>query len=252
MSAVPPRGNLPPVVTVPLSVCFWLFVTATSAALFPVAAALRLATAPFDARLAMLHRFTSWWASLYTWCNPLWRVEVSGGQHLPAAGAFVIVANHQSLADIFVFFRLRTHYKWVSKVENFRIPFIGWNMTLNRYIAIRRGSVKSHLRMMRECEEALRGGSAILMFPEGTRSPDGRMRTFKDGAFELALRTGVPVVPVAVTGTAEALPKSGALLRGPCVIRLQVLPPILPASGQSAHDLARQAETVVREALGQV
>lgn len=236
-------------VTVPVSVAFWLFVTLSSALLFPVAALLRLVTTPFDPRLTILHRFTSFWASLYTWCNPLWRVHIEGEEHLPRRRAHVIVANHQSLADIFVLFRLRTHYKWVSKVENFRAPFVGWNMTLNRYIALRRGSVRSHLRMMRECEEALRGGNSILMFPEGTRSPDGSLRPFKEGAFELAVRTGIPVLPVVIEGTAEALPKRGALLNGPLTITITVLPPVGAQEGMSAGALARSVEAMIRRKL---
>ena len=78
-------------------------------------------------------------------------------------------------------FRLRTHFKWVSKIENFRIPLVGWNMSLNRYIKLIRGSRASVIRMMRDCEAALAGGNSILMFPEGTRSPNGRIRPFKTG-----------------------------------------------------------------------
>jgi 1-acyl-sn-glycerol-3-phosphate acyltransferase len=133
------------------------------------------------------------------------------------------VANHQSLLDILVLFRLFVHFKWVSKIENFRVPCIGWNMSLNRYIKLRRGDRKSIERMMHLCERTLAAGSSVMMFPEGTRSPDGRLRAFKPGAFALAQRAGVPLLPIVVRGTAQALPKRGFVLRGRHAIHIQVL-----------------------------
>src|SRR5690348_11419977 len=118
-----------------LSALYWMFVIAVAVVMFPIALVVRIVTAPFDRRRAVLHAFTCVWAGLYTWCNPLWRVEVVGRERanlrlLPDATTpvYVIVANHLSLVDIFVLHRLFTHFKWVSKIENFRLPFIGWNM----------------------------------------------------------------------------------------------------------------------------
>jgi 1-acyl-sn-glycerol-3-phosphate acyltransferase len=223
-----------------VSLYFWLFMTLTSLLLYPVAVCIRFATYPFDKRLRLLHRFTSIWGSLYTWCVPLWRVRIDGREHQPGDAPHVVVANHQSFADILVLFRLRMHYKWVSKIENFRAPFVGWNMTLNQYIPITRGTMRGNLQMMRACEEALNSGNSIMMFPEGTRSPDGVMRPFKDGAFELALRARCPILPVVINGTYQALPKRGILLqRGDIHVRL--LPAISYAEicGKSAREVNR-------------
>jgi len=229
------------------SVLFYFFMLVTSILCFPVAVLLRAATGPFDRRLTLLHRFTSWWAFLYTACNPLWRVQFTGEP--PSGGPYVIVANHQSMIDILLLFRLRMHYKWVSKSENFLIPFIGWNMSLNRYIAIRRGTVKGNLRMMRECEAALREGNSLMIFPEGTRSPDGVVRRFKEGAFELANRTGAPVLPLVIEGTAEALPKHGVVLRGRRTFRVRILEPVPARTDGDAGALARAVEATVRREL---
>jgi len=219
------------------SVMFWAFVTATSLVLYPVAVIVRVITGPFDRRLTLLHRLTSFWGSLYTWCNPLWHVQIEGT--LPRDAPHVIVANHQSLADIFVLFRLRYHYKWVSKAENFRLPLVGWNMSLNRYIRLERGTMKGNLKMIRDCERALRDGSSVMIFPEGTRSEDGSLRPFKEGAFELAIRTSNPLLPIVIDGTSRALPKRGFVLRGKQHMRVRVLDPISPRSfdGKSIQDL---------------
>ncbi len=206
-----------------LSLLFWIFIVASSLVLFPIALLIWAVTAPFDHRLVLLHRFTCFWASLYTWLNPAWRVRVVGRAKIRSDATYVIVANHQSLLDILVLFRLFTHFKWVSKIEVFRIPCVGWNMSLNRYVKLRRGDRQSVEQMMRACEQALATGSSIMMFPEGTRSPDGRLRDFKPGAFRLAQRMQTPILPIVVEGTSRALPKRGFVLQGRHAIRLRVL-----------------------------
>jgi 1-acyl-sn-glycerol-3-phosphate acyltransferase len=226
-----------------LSLVFWLFLATSSIVLFPVAVLIWAVTAPFDRRRALLHRFTCFWASLYTWLNPAWRVRVEGRDRIRPDAAYVMVANHQSLLDILVLFRLFVHFKWVSKIENFRVPFIGWNMSLNRYIKLRRGSRDSIARALHACERALAQGSSIMMFPEGTRSPDGRLRAFKPGAFTLAQRTGAPILPIVIEGTASALPKRGFVLQGRHAIRVRVLDEIPHAS------FAREPVEAVTEAV---
>ena len=205
------------------STAFWAFLVVTSALLFPVALLIWAATVLFDRRLVVLHQFTCFWASLYTWFNPAWRVHIQGREKIKPETAYVMVANHQSLLDILVLFRLFTHFKWVSKVENFRVPAIGWNMSLNRYIKLRRGDKNSIAEMMEACERALGEGNSVMMFPEGTRSVDGRLRDFKHGAFTLAQRTGAPLLPIIIHGTAQALPKRGFVLQGRHAIRIRVL-----------------------------
>ena len=206
-----------------LSLLFWIFLVVSSLLLFPVALLIWLVTVPFDRKLSLLHQFTCFWASLYTWLNPAWRVRVEGREKIRPGAAYVMVANHQSLLDILVLFRLFAHFKWVSKIENFRVPCIGWNMWLNRYIPLTRGSRESVAQMMQLCEDRLREGSSIMMFPEGTRSPDGRLQAFKPGAFSLAQRTKAPLLPIIVEGTSKALPKRGFVLQGRFPIRVRVL-----------------------------
>src|SRR5438067_779311 len=225
----------------------------SSLALFPLALLLWLITVPFDARLRWLHQFTCFWASLYTWLNPVWRVHVEGRDKIRPDVPYVMVANHQSLLDILVLFRLFRHFKWVSKIENFRVPFIGWNMALNRYIKLRRGSRESVARALDACERALAQGSSIMMFPEGPRSPDGRLRAFKPGAFTLAQRTGAPILPIVIEGTASALPKRGFVLQGRHAIRVRVLDEI-PHASFAAEPVERVTDAVRERfvaALGQ-
>ncbi len=225
------------------SIVFWSFLVTSSLLAFPVAVLVWALTVAFDRRLRWLHLFTSFWASLYTWLNPVWPVSVEGREKIRRGVTYVMVANHQSLLDILILFRLFTHFKWVSKIENFRVPFIGWNMALNGYIKLVRGNRESVIAMLEECERTLAEGNSVMMFPEGTRSPDGRLRAFKAGAFDLAKRARTPILPIVLDGSARALPKRGFVLRGYHPIRVRVLDEI-PAERFADTDVDQLTEDV--------
>ena len=209
-----------------LSAAVWAFGFSSSAVMFVVALVLFVVTGPFDRRGVVLHQFTCFWASMYTWVHPHWSLSIEGREHVEPGRAYVIVANHQSTLDILVLFRSFLHFKWVAKAEAFLVPFIGWNMVLNRYVYLRRGDRRSVAAMMRRAEQALREGSSILIFPEGTRSRDGRLQPFKHGAFTLAKRAAVPILPIVIEGTGSALPRRGFVSAGRHRFRMRVLPPI--------------------------
>lgn len=232
------------------SVLFWAFLLVSSALLFPVALVLWLVTRPVDPRTRALHAFTCFWASLYTWLNPLWTVRVAGTEHIRRGATYVMVANHQSLVDILVLFRLFVPFSWVSKEENFRVPFIGWNMRLNGYIPLKRGDRASAAEMMDACRATLREGTSVMMFPEGTRSRTGELQAFKPGAFQLALDTGAPVLPIVLDGSSRALPKRGFVLRGRHVIRVRVLPEVtVDTSGSGPGTTAAQLAQATRQII---
>jgi len=210
------------------STLLWVFLVVSCLACFPVALAIWLVTLPFDRNGVVLHLFTCFWGQLYFYCNPLWELRIEGRSKAPWRGAAVLVSNHQSLADILALCGLYRPFKWVSKASVFKVPIIGWNMVLNRYIRLVRGDRKSVLEMMEACRFWLRRGVPIMMFPEGTRSRDGKLLPFKDGAFTLAAEADCPVIPIALTGTADLLPKHGYLLGTRARCRIRVLDPIHP------------------------
>jgi len=231
------------------SYALWALIVLTVPLLFVGALAVWLVTAPFDRRLWILHRYSCAWASFYTYGFPYWRVRVRGRARLRDDVSAVIVSNHQSLLDILVLFRLYRHFKWVSKAAIFKVPFIGWNMSLNRYIRIRRGDRADAARMMTACGDALESGSSIMIFPEGTRSLDGELREFRHGAFTLALRHHVPIVPIVLDGTLDALPKHGVVLRHAADIVIQVLEPIAVDGFRDVETLRDHVRAVMADAL---
>ncbi len=230
---------------------FFAIVALSSIPLYILALLLRVLTYPFDRRLRLLHLFTCFWASLYTWMMPPWRIRIAGREHVRKGAAYVIVSNHQSQLDILVAFRLYFHFKWVSKIEMFRVPLIGWNMTLNRYVKLKRGDRDSVERMLEVCEQHLDEGSSIFMFPEGTRSPDGAMKDFKLGAFQLALKKKVPILPIVISGTNKALPKYSLDYTGVHKIYIQVFKEIPYAAFEKStpEQLARQVRDFMIDQL---
>ncbi|MCE9596588.1 MAG: 1-acyl-sn-glycerol-3-phosphate acyltransferase [Spirochaetia bacterium] len=234
-----------------ISISFWLFLGISCISLFPIALLIRFFTGLFDRRLTILHQFTCFWASLYTWFNPFWSVSVVNRTRIDPKSTYMMVSNHQSMVDIFALFRTFFHFKWVSKIENFKFPFVGWNMYLNKYIPIHRGSVKGGAEMMRVCEATLRKGSSLFIFPEGTRSLNGELGIFKRGAFDLAKRAEVPILPVALDGSSRALPKGSIVLSGLHRIRIHVLEPIPVEKVRelSVEDLMKLAREIIGKEL---
>src|SRR5579859_3422342 len=224
------------------SIAYWVFICVSCVPFFTLAAVIWLVTLPFDRRRVVLHLYSCFWAAFYIYCNPLWRLRVVGREKLPWRGPAVLVANHASLIDILVLFSLYRPFKWVSKAENFRLPLIGWNMTLNDYVPLVRGSRSSILKMMDHCRAHLRRGASVLIFPEGTRTRDGELQAFKDGAFRLAADMGCPVIPIAVHGTGDVLPKHGMVLRKRMRGTVEVLDAIAPCDDAEAlREAARDA-----------
>lgn len=169
--------------------------------------------------------------------NPAWRVHVSGIEVENPRRPYVVVCNHQSQADIPIVSRLPWEMKWMAKEELFRIPFVGWMMQLAGDIPVRRDQKMSRARVLIDARNYLDQHCSVIFFPEGTRSLDGRLLPFTDGAFRLAIKTGVPILPLALDGTSDALPKHSWKFGEPRDIYLKVLPPI-ETTGLKAADTA--------------
>lgn len=201
---------------------------------------------PFDKQRRIPHALCYWWSDLNIALNPYWKLRVSGLENIDHRKTYIIVANHLSQADIVLLYQTRMQFKWVAKDSLFKIPILGWCMTLGKHIELERGSFSSVKEIYREAAAWLRGGMSVLFFPEGTRSETGDMKEFQNGAFKLAIKEGVPVLPVAIRGTHNTLPKGSWLFNTNIILRLKVLPAIdvsgySPADFASLRDKARQA-----------
>src|SRR4030043_1326985 len=135
-------------------------------------------------------------------------VKVQGLENIDSIKSYLLVANHQSNFDIFVLrVYLPIQFRWIAKAELFRAPFMGWAMSRIGYIAIERESPKKAYRSMLQAAEKVKKGFSVLIFPEGTRSPDGNLQPFKKGLFLIALKSRAPILPITICGTAKIMPK---------------------------------------------
>jgi 1-acyl-sn-glycerol-3-phosphate acyltransferase len=232
-----------------LNLIFWGFFVLSSLVLVVFAAIIRLVTFGFDPNRKILQKFSCFWASLYLWVNPFWSARIYGLENVDRKKPYVMVSNHQSMADILVVFHSFLHFKWVSKKELFKLPILGWNMRLNGYIPIERGDEKSREKCLALCRKWLEKGSSVFFFPEGTRSIDGKMKLFKPGAFRVALETNTDILPMVIRGSREAIPKHSLLLHGKSLMELWILPPIATTNiaGESLDERSKRLANLVFE-----
>ena len=158
--------------------------------------------------------------------NPVWKVVISGNYPEDLRNPYVVVCNHQSLADIPFVSRLPWDMKWVGKAALFEIPILGWMMKVARDIPVRRDDRRSRAQVMIDVKERLQKKVSVMIMPEGTRSVDGQIAAFNDGAFKLALKLNLPVLPIALDGSFDALPRDGWKFGSSTTIRLHVFDPI--------------------------
>jgi len=190
-----------------LSVWAWLEIAAVTLVGFVVQSMLALISWPFDRRRYLPGRAFRLVGVVAARLNPFWRFRVVGSVPPAPARKTVVVSNHESNADPFLISFLPWEMKWLGKASLFRIPVVGWMMKMAGDIPVQRGDADSAKEAMAECARWLERGVPVMLFPEGTRSKDGQLLPFKDGAFRLAIETGAEVLPLAVAGTGTALPK---------------------------------------------
>ena len=232
------------------SVVYWVFFIISCATLvLPSAAATLLVTARFDRQRHCLHYLMCFWARFYLFWNPLWRTTVRGRAYLPISTPCVIVSNHASILDILLALSLFKPFKFTSKIENFNVPMIGWLLKINGYVGFDRRDKLSIRAMMRRCEQLLRDGESVFFFAEGTRTKTGNIGVLKHGAFDLAAKLDLPVVPLIFSGTFEAMPPQSLLIDGFRRMRADVYAPIYPHRNESPIQLQRRVQDFFEQYL---
>lgn len=178
------------------------------------------------------------------------RVEPRGLVHVVENQPCILMCNHQSVIDIAALVHtLPVHWRFVAKRELLRIPFFGWALAAADQIIIDRGNREKAVRSLDRAAERIRAGANVIIFPEGTRSPDALLRPadrFKSGPFHLAIQAGVPIIPVTVSGSQRITPKRSLRVEsGPVVIRYGEPIPTRGLGIDDRHELKKR----VREAI---
>lgn len=166
-----------------------------------------LLTYPFDRKGRRAHRYARLWGRVALLANRV-KVTVEGMEHLREEETYIFMSNHQGSYDIFALLGfLPFQFKWLAKKELFSIPFFGWAMAAAGYISIDREGTRKTVEAMNKAARKIRDGMSVVIFPEGSRSPDGSIQPFKKGGFTLAVKSNIPIVPIAIAGSREIMPK---------------------------------------------
>jgi 1-acyl-sn-glycerol-3-phosphate acyltransferase len=216
----------------------WAWVAAVLVVLigFFYVAAVWLVTAPFDRGRYRAGRAFRQLAVAHVAMNRLWHFETEGQPPDDPRRPYVVVSNHESYADIFLVSLFPWEMKWLSKDTIFRIPVMGWMMRMAKDIPVTRGQRESAIAALAECRDRLARRVSVMIFAEGTRSPTDELLPFKDGAFQLAIESQTPILPIAIAGTRNCMAK-GSFAFQRARARARVLAPI-PTTGLTLADLA--------------
>jgi 1-acyl-sn-glycerol-3-phosphate acyltransferase len=205
-------------------------------------------TYPFDRKGEMVHRYARLWGRVALWANRV-KVSVEGMENLEGGGPYIFMSNHQGSYDIFALLgHLPFQFKWLAKKELFSVPFLGWTMAAAGYISIDREGTRETVEAMNKAAERIRDGMSVVIFPEGSRSPDGTIQPFKKGGFTLAIKSKVPIVPLALTGSREIMPRE-RLTAASGEIRIRMGRPIETAqhSMKDRKDLMEKVRETILE-----
>ena len=185
----------------PIANLLWYFYTI-------VMAVLSLALWPFDRTGELQHWCARWWCRLVAW-TIFARIHVHGVQHVRRGRPYVYMANHASLIDTPALFAYLPHqFRIMAKKSLFNVPFMGWHLRTAGHFPIDHGNPRKTATSLRRVIEGVKAGRSLAVFPEGRRTEDGQLQAFEPGAFKIALRAGVPIVPVTIRGTFAMLPRT--------------------------------------------
>ena len=161
----------------------------------------------FDRTGKLSHLCSRYWSRINLMISRT-KVEIKGEENVISDGPQIFASNHQSIYDILMLAGyLPVQIRWLAKKELFSIPFMGWHMSRVGYIKIDRSNMRQAALSFRKAAEKIKSGASVVIFPEGTRSLDGKLQPFKPGLFSLALRSGVPVLPVSISGSKDIIRK---------------------------------------------
>lgn len=203
---------------------------------------LSLLSSLFDRGGRIQHAFARMWSRMILGTSEC-SLTVEGLDNVDLSHPYIYASNHQSALDIPVLYAgLPVQFRIMAKKELFRYPFMGWHLKRSGQIPIERENARSSLKSLIRASETVRSGTPLFVFPEGGRTPDGTIKPFLGGAFYVAIKAGVPIVPMAIIGTYEAIPMNSFVIR-PHPMRLIIGKPIT-TEGLNPRDMGALAARV--------
>lgn len=219
-----------------------------------ISAVALLLTFPFDKQRKVVHELSRALVYMFVMVPPFWKRKIEGLENIEKDKPYVIVINHQSMVDVMMLYLVPMIFRWVSKKEVHRIPFIGRFLMMHGDIAIdRKQGSKSMRKVMEQGKMWLDRGVSVAMFPEGTRSKDGEIHRFKAGAFALAKDAGVAILPVIMEGSSTMI-KPSMMVNWRNEFVIKVLPAISAeqVAATEQNELMEQTREIMVEALAEI
>lgn len=225
----------------------WSYAIVTCILLFPINFVVFLLTYPFDKGRRVIHEMSRFWSLQYYWIAPGWTVDVEGKDKIDKNDTYIIVSNHQSLMDICLLYVIPLNFRWVSKAEVKRFPIVGWMLSVHGDITIHRGHTESTKKMNREVEKWIDRKVSISMFPEGTRTKDGEIHRFKEGAFVMAKKNNIKILPVVTNGNYYVMSKGSWTINPIQKFKVRILDPIPleVIQAKTSKELAQEVQDIM-------
>ena len=213
-----------------------------------VSATTAMLAAYFDPQGGGVDSVSAFWARLNLALSGV-PISISGDELIDKDQPYIVMANHQSYYDVFALIgHLPLPLKWVMKMELREIPIFGFACEKVGHIYIDRGNSGKARKSLKAAGEKIRAGSSVVFFPEGTRSPDGRLQPFKKGGFVMALEAKVPILPVTVVGGRNILPKKTLrILPGNMKIIIHEPIPVTKYTYETKERLIRRVREVIKK-----
>lgn len=214
----------------------WSFYVLLFLVFFIIISVTFLLTFWFDPYRIITNRVLGWmaWFMVHPW--PTWKITLMGTEHIQKDTPTIFVSNHESFVDIPLIYQLPIRMKWVVKHSMTYIPVMGWMVRLTGQLTINR-SKRTAIKKLERLIEPLQSGVPVMLFPEGTRSTDGKLQPFKNGAFLLAMEHGFNIQPMIVEGAFEALRPNQSLFNPVADLKVKVLPSISVDHYESMSEL---------------
>lgn len=227
-----------------LLIYLWIFVSTT------VLGSIVIVLAFFSKSGNLPHLVARLWGRAILWVSGI-NVTLKGLEKLKTSQSYIYMANHQSNYDIPVLLgKLPVQFRWLAKAELFKIPVFGRAMRGCGYISIDRSNRKLAFDSLAQAAETIRDGASVMIFPEGTRTVDGNLKSFKNGGFVLSVDAGVPIVPVIIRGTWPIMPRTRLRVEpGPVVIEIQDPIETADFSRKTKDDLIDKVRNTMLEQL---
>lgn len=237
-----------------LSLLYYLIVLVVALVLYVASFVALVVCYPFDRKRVVVHTLSKWITDVIFGLSPRMKRVVIGAENIDPSKAYVMVLNHNSMADIITIYNLPLVFKWVSKKEVYRIPIVGRLLFAHGDIVINRASTKEAMQLVHtRGMEWLKKGASVSIFPEGTRSKDREIHNFKAGAFLLAKDAGVPILPVVLDGT-DRMMRKGIFMNWSNKITIKILPEISKEEieAKATKEIIAEVHDMMVDALAEI